>query len=94
MSKPNCSFVPSIHHSNVVPLTPARSVRYPISTWVVVAALVGLATAAGIKPELAGSQSSVILRAAENPPASTEFVYFPGQYVNQATEAAEHIQAF
>lgn len=26
--------------------------------------------------------------------AAEQFVYFPGQYVNQATEPTEHIQAF
>ena len=27
-------------------------------------------------------------------PTETSFSYFPGQYVNHATEAGEHIQAF
>ena len=32
--------------------------------------------------------------AAPAPHASSGFTYFPTQYVNQATEAGEHIQAF
>jgi hypothetical protein len=41
--------------------------------------------------------TSEALTAGETEPVSqadSGFVYFPGQHVNQATEAGEHIQAF
>jgi len=56
---------------------------------------VALVTAAHwVKSGQADSQSNTSARPAEDPNASTEFVYFPGQYVNQATEPTEHLQAF
>ena len=94
MSKQNCLASPSVPDSNVISLKPARSVRYRIGALVIAAALVALATSAGLKSEPAGSQSGATVQAAQDPDASTEFVYFPGQYVNQAIEPTGHIQAF
>jgi len=42
-----------------------------------------------IMPELPASIVN-----AEAPGAGEAFHYYPGQYVNQATEASEHVQAF
>lgn len=81
-------------NGNVIPIIPARNAGHQIIAMVVVVALVSLAAAYGMRPDLAGSQSSTPLQTAGNPNASTEFVYFPAQYVNQATETSEYIQPF
>jgi len=94
MTTQNGSFVPSPHDGNVVSFKPSYHIRYRISTWVIVAALVVLAAAAGFQSGPAGSQSGAIPQTAENPNAGAEFVYFPGQFLNQASEPSEHIQAF
>jgi hypothetical protein len=39
-------------------------------------------------PELTASEAET------RPQAGSDFVYFPSLYVNQATEASEHVQAF
>ena len=41
-------------------------------------------------PELTASEAEAETR----PQAGSDFVYFPSLYVNQATEASEHVQAF
>lgn len=94
MLKQHCFPSSFIRDTNVIPLIPRRSVGDRITALVIVLVLVSLAAASGMKLDLAGSQSSAAPRTAENPNASAEFVYFPGQYVNQASEPTEHIQAF
>lgn len=94
MSKLHCSPSRLIRDTNVIPLIPTRSAGDRITALVIVLVLVSLAAATGMKLDLAGSQSSAAPRMAENPNASAEFVYFPGQYMNQASEPTEHIQAF
>lgn len=80
--------------SNVISFIPTSKAGHRITALVIVLAVVSLAAASGTRPGVAGSQNSAALEMAVNPNASAGFVYFPGQYVNQATEAAEHIQAF
>ena len=94
MSKWNPALSPSLDDSKVVSLKPAHNVRYRTGTLVIAAALAALAAAAGLQSGPADSRNGVTLQAAENANASDEFVYFPAQYLNQASEPSEHIQAF
>ncbi len=94
MSKQHSSLSGITGNGNVIPFIPARNAGHRIIALVVVLALASLAAAYGMRSDLAGSQSSMPIQATENPNASTESVYFPAQYVNQATEPTEHIQAF
>jgi len=60
-----------------------------------VAAIVSVTTLTS--GELTAADEAALPRAEDTAPApqtSTGFSYFPAQYVNQATEASEHIQAF
>ena len=53
--------------------------------------------AAGLFVALTTSMTSGELTAGEKlhaPATSADFAYFPGQYINKATEPSEHIQAF
>lgn len=79
---------------NVISFLPTRKVSHRITALVIALAVISLAAATGTRPDAAGSQDSTALETAANPNASTAFVYFPGQYVNQATEPSEHIEAF
>ncbi len=81
-------------NSNVVSLVPTRKVSHRVIALVIVIAVLSLAAASGTRPDVAGGQNSTAPGTAGNPNASTEFVYFPGQYVNQATEPSEQIEAF
>lgn len=83
-----------IHSNNADPTVPARNSGYRIAALAVVLAVTLLAAPNWVKPDQTGSQSGAAAKPAEDPNASTEFVYFPGQYVNQATESTEHVQAF
>ena len=78
----------------VVPLIPANNVGHRVTALVIALALVLLAAANGMRAAPAGTKDRMAPQAVENPKAGTEFVYFPGLHVNQATESAEHIQAF
>ena len=53
-----------------------------------------LAAANWLVPGVPGNQGSAASLAVAAPPAREEFVYFPAQYLNQATEPTEHLQAF
>ena len=74
--------------------------QFPTSRLQIIAAAVGLAVLlAGGASTLPQSDSDRANVTAEQPKAAaqaepTTFDYFPAQYVNQATEAEEHIQAF
>jgi hypothetical protein len=96
MSKEYSSLCHSTGKSNVIPLILARKpgIR-TVGLVVIVLALLSLVAAAGMRSDSAGTQGGTALQAAVTPGIpGTEFVYFPGQYVNQATEPSEHIQAF
>jgi hypothetical protein len=81
--------------NNVIPFFPARRSDRRIKRLVAALALVSLGAACGIKADSAGNQGGTALQSAVTPGIpGTEFVYFPGQYVNQATEPSAHIQAF
>lgn len=82
-------------HSNYADLAvPARSSGQRITVCSIVLALALLAVVNWVKPDQAAGHGTVASEPTESPNPSTEFVYFPGQYVNQATEPSEHIQAF
>ena len=81
-------------NGNVVPLIPTRNMGHRVIALVIVLGLVSFGAAGGMRPAPAGSQESTAPQTVANPNAATEFVYFPGQYVNHATEPSEHIQAF
>lgn len=83
-----------IHSNNADPAVPARNTGLRITALVVVLAVALLAAANWVKSDQADNQSSSSVRPADDPNSSSDFVYFPGQYVNQATEPTEHIQAF
>jgi len=78
-------------NSNVISLIPSRKVSHRVVALVIVIAVLSLAAASGTRPDAGSSQNST---APENPNASTEFVYFPGQYVNQGTELSEPVATF
>jgi hypothetical protein len=93
MLKQHCSTTNFSGNTNVIPLTRRRTLGGCRTTALAIAlALVLLAF--GTKLDLAGSRSSAAPWTAETPYAIREPVYFPGQYVNQASEPAQHIQAF
>ena len=76
---------------DVIPFAP-RNVGHRVGTVVLVLALMLLA-AANVKPDLADGPGSAA-PVAGNPNAAADFVYFPGQYVINASEPTEHIQSF
>ena len=76
--------------SDVIPLVP-RNAGHRVGALVLVLAL--LLLVANVKPDPADSASSAA-PVAGNPNAAADFVYFPGQYLNNASEPTEHIQAF
>ena len=95
MSKKLCYPSRFSRSSNVIAFVPARSTRCRIIGLVAALALVSLAAACGMKADSAVSQGGTALQAAATPSTpDSGFVYFPGQYVNHATEPSEHIQAF
>lgn len=89
-------------NSNIIPLKRRRTLGGGrITTLAIVLALASLGIvlalvshAFGIRLDLADSRSSAAPWTAETPYAIREPVYFPGQYVNQASEPAQHIQTF
>ena len=81
--------------NNVIPFFPARRTHRRIKRLAAALALVSLGAACGMKADSVGSQGGTALQAAASPSTpDSGFVYFPRQYVNQATEPSEHIQAF
>jgi hypothetical protein len=93
MLKQHCTATRFSGNTNVIPLTRKRTLGGGrIAALAIVFALVSLAF--GTKLDLAGSRSSAAPWTAETPYPVTEPVYFPEQYVNQASEPAQHIQAF
>ena len=88
------NYFPSRFTGNVIPFISTRSAGYRIAVLATVIALVSLVVASGTNFNLSGGQITPDLQAAENADPRTESVYFPGQYVNQATEPSEHIPAF
>jgi hypothetical protein len=63
-----------------------------VVTVMAIAAGTLLAVTSMTSPELTASQKDLPAQAASSP--ATDFVYFPSQYSNQATEPSEHTQAF
>ena len=82
-----------IGDNNVIPLIPRRRSCSRITALVIVLALVSLAFASRSTLDFAG-QSRAATWSAQKPDAIADFVYFPGLYLNQASEPTEHIQAF
>ena len=81
-------------NDNVIPLKPTRTAKARTIALVIVLALVSLAAASGIKPDFGGGGAKQTPLTTETAVTGPGAVYFPGQYVNQATEPSEHIQAF
>jgi hypothetical protein len=97
--------ITSRQHLNIVPGTTEQSAifqpqvgRGDITMAVIAMALIAVAilllgaAAGGMVSDTPGMETAQ--RAAPAPQSSGDFVYFPSQYVNQATEIEEHIQAF
>ena len=80
--------------SNVIPFIPARKAGRRTPVLAIALALVSLATACGMKVDSADRQSGAAIRSAGEAAVDPGFVYFPAQYVNQATEPSEHIEAY
>ncbi len=80
--------------NNVLPFNPASKQSLRVIALLTVLALVSLVAATGTKTDWADSQGSAVVQTPANPNATTGFDYFPSQYVNQATEPSDHIQAF
>ena len=79
-------------NQNVVAINPVHKMSNRIAALAIALAVVSLAAASGPRPEATEGQYALVAAAPSN--GSSEFVYFPSQYVNQATESSEHIQAF
>ena len=79
---------------NIIPFVPAHQGSGRTILLAVVLVLVSAAAASGMRLDAARGESAAAPRAAESAIAGAEFVYFPGQYVNRATESSEHIAAF
>ena len=94
MSKQRTSLSGFTGNGNVISFIPTRKVSHRVIALVIVIAVLSLAAASGTRPDVAGSQNSTAVETAANPNARTEFVYFPGQYVNQGTELSEPIATF
>jgi len=96
----NWSFLPLDVVLSVAGLMSVRLAARNAATWrtlatlslaltVAAAAVVILLGVTGMtSPELTASEAET------RPQAGSDFVYFPSLYVNQATEASEHVQAF
>ena len=80
---------PGAQSSAPEPVVSRRDVSVAV---IVVAVLLGDAALGGLVSSRSGSDVTQKTATAPEPPV--EFVYFPSQYVNQATEPEEHIQAF
>ena len=81
--------------NNVIPFFPAHRSDRRIKRLVAALALVSLGAACGMKADAVVNQGGTALQAAASPSTPGDgFVYFPGQYVNRATEPSEHFQAF
>jgi hypothetical protein len=80
--------------SNVIASVPARSTGCRIIGLVAALALVSLAAACGMADSAVSQDGTALQTAATPSTPDSGFVYFPGQYVNHATEPSEHIQAF
>ena len=102
MLKQHCLRTHFSGNTNVIPLKRRRTLGGSrITTLAIVLALASLgivlalvSLAFGIKLDLADSRSSAAPWTVETPYAIPEPVYFPGQHVNQASEPAQHVQAF
>lgn len=80
--------------ASIIPLNPARNSGSRILLLVVVLVLASAAGVSATRIDPAGARDAVNPPAAGGGGANEAAVYFPGQYVNQGTEAAEHIPAF
>jgi hypothetical protein len=86
---------PSIVHDNQASRGPRAGPGGGRTLALVIAVLAALfAIANWMQPGPPARQATSDAIAAEQPDARSEFVYYPSQYTNQATEATEHIQAF
>ena len=79
---------------NIIPFVPAhQGGRRAILPAVVLVFVLAVATS-GVRLDAASGESAAAPQVADSAIAGAGFVYFPGQYVNQATESSEHIAAF
>jgi hypothetical protein len=77
--------------SSVVSFKPTRKIGHHITAFLMALAVVSLVIAT--KPNAATSDSAAP-QATETANAPSEFVYFPAQYVNQATQASSDVETF
>jgi len=95
MSNEHASPSPVSRTSNVVPLVPMQKSRSVLAGLAITLLVLSLAATGAFRSDTAGSGRGTAPQTAADPSsAATGFVYFPGQYVNQATETLAHIQAF
>lgn len=93
---PTQSHVPShlTRNRNVISFIPKRNLRRRMKPVAIILVLAAIAAASWVNVDQVRSQGSAEAKASEVSSTRAEFVYFPAQYVNQATEPSEHIQAF
>jgi len=77
--------------SSVVTFTPTRKIGHHITALFIAFAVVSLLIT--MKPNSVSSDSAAP-QATETANAGSEFVYFPAQYVNQATQASANVETF
>jgi hypothetical protein len=85
----------NVHQFYVIPTRAGRQLVTGRDIAVAVTVLALAMGAAGVSEMVRTAPATETQRLTETAPAQqSEFVYFPGQYVNQAMEYEEHIQAF
>lgn len=94
MKKTQQNHVTVVRAKDGEPAVPARNMGHRIAALAVVLAVALFAAANWPKSNQPDSPSNPSPTLAEDPDSSAGFIYFPAQYVNQATEPTEHIQAF
>ena len=92
ISRQHLSIIPSAVDGNVPFQSPARGRGIGVAAVAVVIVLLGAAVGGSLSPKSGTDAPAQHVALAPEP--TQEFVYFPAQYVNQATEVEEHIQAF
>ena len=74
---------------------PTRRTRHPVAVAIaILAAVLLLVAARWTHFDEAGGQPSAKAEVRQSGDGSAKFEYFPDQYVNQAKDPEEHIQAF
>lgn len=82
-------------HGKESPPAPTRRTRHPVAVAIaILAAVLLVAAAQWTQPGRGSGQHTATPEVKAGGSFSAEFDYFPDQYINQAKEPEEHVQAF